>query len=102
MPEFVKVSKTADLAPGHSKRVDVGGKKIALFNLEGLYYAIDEICPHRGGPLSEGAIQGHEVTCPWHGAVFNIVTGELVRPPASRGVMQYKTRVNASDIEVEI
>ena len=69
MAQFIKVASTADLAPGTAKCVEVAGKKIALFSLEGSFYAIDDTCTHRGGPLSEGDVSGEEVTCPWHGAV---------------------------------
>jgi nitrite reductase/ring-hydroxylating ferredoxin subunit len=64
MPEFVKVAKTGDIAPGEAKRVDTGAKRIAIFNIEGTYHAIDDTCTHRGGPLSEGIVVGNEVTCP--------------------------------------
>src|SRR5437764_11356286 len=78
MAQFVKVASTADLAPGEAKCVEAAGKKIALFNLEGTFFAIDDTCTHRGGPLSEGEVSGEEVTCPWHGAVYNIKTGEVL------------------------
>ena len=68
MPEFVKVAKTSDLAPGEAMAVDVGARRIALFNIEGTYLAVDDTCTHRGGPLSEGMVVGNEVTCPWHAA----------------------------------
>ena len=59
-------------------------------------------CTHRGGPLSEGEVEGHVVTCPWHGAKFDITSGEVLGPPAPAGVASYPTRVNGSDIEVEL
>ena len=77
MAQFTKVASTADLAPGAAKCVEVAGKKIALFNLEGSFYAIDDTCTHRGGPLSEGEVSGEEVTCPWHAAVS--ITSRPVR-----------------------
>ncbi len=101
MAGFVKVARTEDLAPGGGKMVEVNGKKIALFNVEGQYYAIDDTCTHRGGPLSEGALGGRAVTCPWHGAVFDVTTGEALGPPASKGVARYNVRVSGEDIEVE-
>jgi nitrite reductase (NADH) small subunit len=102
MAVFVKVASTTDLAPGQGKRVEIQGRKIALFNLEGRYQAIDDACPHRGGPLSEGEVQGDVVTCPWHGATFKIPSGEVLSPPARAGVASYPTRVNGSDVEVEL
>ena len=102
MAQFIKVASTADLAPGEAKCVEVAGKKIALFNLEGTFYAIDDTCTHRGGPLSEGEVSGEEVTCPWHGAIYNIKTGAVLGPPAPRGVARYAVRVQGSDVEVEV
>ena len=64
--------------------------------------ALDNTCTHRGGPLTEGEISGHEVTCPWHGARFDVRTGEVVGPPAQQAVARYGVRVTESDIEVEM
>ncbi len=102
MAGFVKVAKTGDVALGSAKMVEAGGKKIAIFNVEGKYYAIDNTCTHRGGPLAEGALEGKEVTCPWHGAVFDVTTGEVLGPPAPKPVSRYDVRVSGKDIEVEV
>ena len=77
-------------------------KKIALFNVEGSLHAIDDTCTHRGGPLSEGMLVGNEVTCPWHGAVFDVTTGDVVGPPAPSSVTSYRVRIEDDDVEVEI
>src|ERR1035437_10936362 len=76
MPEYVKVAQASELEPNHGKLVEVQGKKIALFNVDGKFHAIDNTCTHRGGLLSEGELEGDEVTCPWHGAKF---TRERIR-----------------------
>jgi len=102
MAGFVKVAKTDEVAPGQGKMIEVGGKKIALFNVEGSFYAIDDTCTHRGGPLSEGVLEGKQVTCPWHGATYDVTTGEVLGPPAPRGVARYNIRVEGADIEVEV
>ena len=102
MAQFIKVASTADLAPGEAKCVEVAGKKIALFNLEGSFYAIDDTCTHRGGPLSEGEVSGEEATCPWHGAVYSIKTGAVLGAPAPRGVASYPVRVQGAEVEVEV
>jgi nitrite reductase/ring-hydroxylating ferredoxin subunit len=83
-------------------RVSVQGKSIALFNVEGQFFALDHTCTHRGGPLAEGEISGHDVTCPWHGARFDVRTGEVVGPPAQQAVARYGVRVTDSDLEVEM
>ena len=102
MATFAKVAKTSDVAPGQGKVVEVGGKILALFNVDGTFHAIDNTCTHRGGPLGEGELAGVEVTCPWHGAIFNVTTGKALGPPAPRGVAHYNARVDGSDVEVEI
>ncbi|HEY6281434.1 MAG TPA: Rieske 2Fe-2S domain-containing protein, partial [Burkholderiales bacterium] len=81
---------------------EAGGKKIALFNVDGDYCAISDTCSHHGGPLSEGELAGKEVTCPWHGAVFDVTTGEVLGPPAMESVACYKVRVSGNSIEIEI
>ncbi len=102
MPTFVTVAKNSEIAEQSAKCVEVKGKRIALFKLAGEFYAIDDTCTHRGGPLSEGIVQGEEVECPWHGAHYNIKTGEVTSPPAPKGVTKYNVRVTAEDLEIEM
>jgi nitrite reductase/ring-hydroxylating ferredoxin subunit len=102
MAEFVKVAQTSEIAPGAARAVEAGGKKIAIFNVDGTFYAIDNTCTHRGGPLSEGMVEGPEVTCPWHGAVFDVTSGAVLGPPAPRDVASYAVRVEGEDVEVAI
>jgi len=102
MPEFVKVASTGDIQAGTAKLVQVNGREIALFNIGGQFHAIDNTCTHVGGPLSEGEIEGREVTCPWHGAVFDVTSGQVLGPPAGQAVGRYVVRVNGTDIEVEV
>ena len=102
MSRFVEIARTNEITPGEAKMVEVEGKKIAILNLEGDYYAIDDTCPHASGPLSEGKVEGEVVTCPWHGSEFNIKTGEVLRPPARRGVKNYKVQVEGSIIKIEV
>jgi nitrite reductase/ring-hydroxylating ferredoxin subunit len=102
MGAFVKVARIEDVAPGQAKRVDIAGRSLAIFRLDGRYYAIDDACNHRGGPLSEGEVEGDAVVCPWHGAKFRVTTGELLGPPGRGPVRSYPTRVNGQDVEVEL
>lgn len=102
MSRFIKVASTGDVAPGSAKLVEIGGQRIALFNLDGSYFAIADTCTHRGGPLSEGWVEGEVVTCPWHGARFNVKTGAVMSPPAPQGVLRYAVRVEGNDIEIEL
>ena len=82
--------------------VEVDGKKIALFNVDGAFYAIDDTCTHRGGPLSEGELNGNEVSCPLHGARFDVTSGAELSPPAPRGVARYNVRVDGEDVAIEV
>ncbi len=102
MASFVTVAKTSDLKPGQGKSVAINGKTIALFNAGGTYYAIDDTCSHVGGPLSEGSLSGTTVTCPWHGAEFDLTCGKHLSPPASEGVACYKIKVSGEDVQVEV
>ena len=102
MAEFLKVARTNEIESGKARLVEVGGKQIALFNIDGQFFALDNTCTHRGGPLAEGEMSGHEVTCPWHGGTFDVRTGEVVGPPPSQAVPRYNVRVFGSDIEVEV
>jgi len=102
MASFVRVAGIDEVAPGQAKCVEAGGRTIALFNIEGAFYAIDNTCTHRGGPLCEGEIEGEEVTCPWHGAIYNIKTGATLGPPAPRGVARYPVHVQGSEVEIEV
>jgi 3-phenylpropionate/trans-cinnamate dioxygenase ferredoxin component len=100
--EFVRVATTGEIAPGRCKGVDVGGRPIAVINLDGTYYATDDTCTHRGALLSEGDLEGKEIICPLHGAVFDVTNGEVVEPPASDPLTCYNIRVRGNDVEVEV
>lgn len=102
MADFVKAANSSELEPGKGLLVDVKGKQIALFNVEGQFFALDNTCTHRGGPLAQGSLSGHQVTCPWHGATFDVRTGVVVGPPAREGVTRYNVRVTGTDVEVEL
>lgn len=102
MGTYVKVATTSEIAEQSAKVLTIEGKRIALFNLEGQFYALDDTCTHAGGSLGEGSIGGDEVECPWHGSRFNIETGEVTGPPAFENVARYNVRVTGDDVEVEI
>ena len=76
MPEWTHLMKAADCPPGTSLEVLAAGHVLAVFNVEGTFYALDGICPHQGGPLGKGQLNGCIVTCPWHGWQFNVATGQ--------------------------
>jgi 3-phenylpropionate/trans-cinnamate dioxygenase ferredoxin component len=102
MTEFVKVARTEEIRPGQAKLIDVKGKQIALFNVDGEFFALDNMCTHEEASLAEGEISGHEVTCPLHGAKFDIRSGEVLGPPAYDDVASYTVRVLGGDVEVDV
>ncbi|MDA2919169.1 Rieske 2Fe-2S domain-containing protein [Desulfobacterota bacterium AH_259_B03_O07] len=97
---FVKVATIDELPPGKGKLVMAQIEKpIALFNVNGEFYAINYICPHMGGPLGEGELKGYVVTCPWHGWTFDVRTG-LPDHPGGHSVSAYNVRVEGNDVLV--
>jgi nitrite reductase/ring-hydroxylating ferredoxin subunit len=102
MSEVTKLAATTDIAPGKAIAVEAGGRRIAVFNANGTFCAIGDTCTHRGGPLSQGKVQDWTVTCPWHGAKFDIRTGNVLSPPAPTGVASYKVLIEGEEIKVEV
>src|SRR5262249_61535351 len=98
MSTLVRVAETKDVAPGTGKVVAAEGRSIALFNVAGTFHAIDNTCTHRGGPLGEGDLAGEVVTCPWHGAQFNVQNGDVLAPPAPTGGRSFPVRVQGDDV----
>lgn len=97
MADFVKVCKTSDIEPGSGRTVEVNGKAVAVFNIDGTFYAISNTCVHRGGPLGEGEVYGKTVTCPWHGWRYNVTTGaNQINPAVS--LETYQIKVEGDDI----
>ena len=99
MGDFVRVASAAEIKPGQAHVVEVNGKTIAVFNVDGTFHAIDNTCVHRGGPLGEGDVEGSVVTCPWHGWQFNVTTGECLKNPAAK-VEVYQVKVEGENITV--
>jgi nitrite reductase/ring-hydroxylating ferredoxin subunit len=101
MSEFVSVAEAADLPPGKGRTVHVKGREFALWNLEGQFYCIDDQCPHRGGPLGAGNLDGSEVVCPLHGWGVDLRTGQCASRP-DRPVRTYPTRVQEGQVQILI
>ncbi|MBI4358355.1 MAG: Rieske 2Fe-2S domain-containing protein [Candidatus Omnitrophica bacterium] len=97
MSNFVKVAKKSELSSGCGIKVEVGGKEIALFNIDGNFYAIDDTCQHQGGPLSEGAVENKVVTCPWHGWEYDVTNGACLTNPAAQQ-NKYEVKIEGEDI----
>lgn len=102
MSQPVKVAHTNQIQPGQSFLAKINGREIALFNIDGTIYAIDNACSHSRGPLTEGRLVNATVTCPWHGAQFDITTGQCLREPATADVSSYTVHLNGEAVFVEI
>jgi 3-phenylpropionate/trans-cinnamate dioxygenase ferredoxin component len=102
MANLIEVAKTYEIRPGEGKLIEVEGYEIALFNCDGSYYAIDNTCTHQGGPLCEGDLEGDKVICPWHGAEFDVKSGNVLAPPAEASVKSYRVEVDGDSIKIEI
>jgi nitrite reductase (NADH) small subunit len=76
MPDWIRLAAVADCPPGKAMECVAGGRIVALFNVEGAFHALDGICPHQGGPLGKGRLEGCLITCPWHGWQFDVATGQ--------------------------
>ena len=101
MAEFIAVAKVSDLTPGTGTVVEVNGLSIALFKIDGAVYAIENNCPHRGGPLASGTVEGRVVTCPLHLWDFDIGTGEFL---ANRDIKiaTYPVQIEGADIKIAV
>ena len=99
MSGFVKMATLEELPPGSAKEVEHEGRIYALFNVDGVVSAIDGICPHQGGPLAEGEIQGTCVTCPWHGWQFDVRTGQSALHGRIRQPL-YEVKIENGDVLV--
>ena len=75
MAQKHRVASVSDIPPGSGKELTAGGRVVALFNVEGTFYALDGVCPRAGGPLGQGELTGNVVTCPWHGWQFDVTSG---------------------------
>ena len=99
---FVKVGKVSDVPSGTAKVYEVGDRAVAVCNVDGELYGIDDVCTHDEGSLDQGELEGFEIECPRHGARFDVRTGEVKALPAVLPVDTFSVRVQGDDIEVEV
>jgi len=102
MAEWIKVSDVGDPASGEVKVVRSGDLRIALANVDGKYFAVDDVCTHDGGPLGQGDVFDYEIECPRHGARFDIRTGQPMCLPAILPVKTYAVRVEGNEVQIEL
>ena len=101
MARQVRVAAASDVPPGTAKEVMADDQVVALYNVDGTFYALDGVCPHAGGPLGEGSLRGTIVTCPWHGWQFDVQSGEncLNRKMTHKS---FAVKVEGNDVFVEL
>jgi nitrite reductase/ring-hydroxylating ferredoxin subunit len=96
-----RAAKVSEIPPGSIRELQVAGKPVALANIGGRFYAIDNTCLHRGGPLGQGQLEGSVVTCPWHGWQFDVRTGKALMNPTA-GLGCFRTEVQGEDVFLEL
>ena len=101
MGQTTKVATTIEIPKGTGKVIEIGGKTLAIFNCDGTFYAIDNTCKHRGGPLGEGSLSGTTVTCPWHGWTYDVTSGACGMNP-SLTLQTYDVKVEGQEILVAV
>ncbi len=100
MTEFVKVAAIDEIKPGQRKIIDFEDITVALLNVDGDYYCIEDVCTHDGGPVAEGELDGFVIECPRHGALFDIRDGRVLSMPAVVPVPTYEVRIEGKDIVI--
>ncbi len=101
MSRWVQVAAVADCPPGSSLETVAEDRIVALYNVDGQFYALDGVCPHQGGPLGKGCVTGQVVTCPWHGWQFNVTTGQHMFSPNIRQPA-FEVRVEEGKVYVRL
>lgn len=100
MSDWVDVDAVANLPEGSVSLVDVEGTEVAVFNIGGQFYAIEDVCTHDGGPLAEGEVQGFEIECPRHGARFDLRSGRVTAPPAYEDISTLQVCIRDDRVQV--
>ncbi len=102
MASWQTVAGSGDIPTGRVGVFEVEGVRIALCNVGGTYYAIDDVCTHDGGALDQGELEGNEIECPRHGARFDVRTGKVTRLPAFVPVQTYPVRIEDGRVQVDV
>jgi len=102
MTDFVKVAELDEIAEGELMAVEVDGEPICLARVYGEICAFTDNCTHISGPLNEGELEGEVLTCPWHGAQFNVRTGKVLRGPARQDIQTYPVKIEGKSIFITL
>ena len=98
--EFIEIASVDELEIGERLFVEIDDLAIVLFNVGGEYYAIGDVCSHDDGPLGDGEVEDHSISCPRHGAEFDIRTGKVLSLPAVIDIPAYPVRVVSGQIQI--
>jgi 3-phenylpropionate/trans-cinnamate dioxygenase ferredoxin component len=101
VPGFVRVARSDEIRPGEKRVIEVDGELVLVVNLDGQFYAVEDVCTHDGGPLGEGVLQDGDIVCPRHGAHFDVRTGAALSLPAFESVPTRQTQVVDGEVFVE-
>ncbi len=96
---FVRIAAAADVPPGTGRAYTLGRYDVALFNVDGRFYALENSCPHQGGPIADGWLEGAEVTCPWHGWCFDVRSGKMTLGDFAR-ITRFAVELRGQDVYV--
>lgn len=96
------VAKVSEIPVGSCKQVEVDGEPIGIYNIDGKFYAISDTCTHAQAYLTEGSCEKGVVTCPWHGAEFDVKTGKNLKMPATEPVQTYEVKIEGDDIKIVV
>jgi 3-phenylpropionate/trans-cinnamate dioxygenase ferredoxin subunit len=102
MSEFVKVAKLSQISDPGRQLTEVDERLVVLFRVGDQVFCLDDVCTHDGGPLAEGALDGHAIACPRHGAQFDIRSGNVLTMPATEATVAHEVKVEGDDIYVRI
>lgn len=102
MQDYYLACPAGDVAEGKMELVEVNDRLVIIFNVDGQYHCIDDVCTHDGGPLSDGELEGCQITCPRHGASFDIKTGEALTMPATQPTGCHEVKLDDGNLYVKI
>ncbi len=98
----VRVAALGEVVPGEPRLVEAEGTRLVLVRVGDRVHAVDDFCTHQGGPLSEGTLSGSRLTCPWHGWMYDVRTGQCLMPSRGRAVPSYPVRIDGEDVWVTL
>lgn len=99
---FQTIVKKTDVKPGQGTIAEVGGKSLAVYNVDGEFHVMDNTCCHKGGPLGDGELDGTTVTCPWHGWQYDVTNGKCLAPSPAASVKAYKVSVEGDEVKADL